>query len=117
MNSRRDFIKIGIIGHVDHGHSCLTRAITSILAKSNPEIAVEIVDAADIERERGITFDPELFVCDAPVSDEPTTNFEKLYGSFNSGPIKYQAPAIHTPHFFRPPVTRRERREKARIAK
>ncbi|MBI4853434.1 MAG: elongation factor Tu, partial [Acidobacteria bacterium] len=33
-------VNIGTIGHVDHGKTTLTAAITKVLAKKNPKIAV-----------------------------------------------------------------------------
>jgi elongation factor Tu len=51
-------INIGTIGHVDHGKTTLTSAITKVLAKNNPSIKVmefDQIDKAPEERERGIT--------------------------------------------------------------
>jgi elongation factor Tu len=51
-------VNIGTIGHVDHGKTTLTAAITQILAKSNPKISIrsfDSIDNAPEERERGIT--------------------------------------------------------------
>ncbi len=51
-------VNIGTIGHVDHGKTTLTAAITQVLAKNNPKIAVrsfDSIDNAPEERERGIT--------------------------------------------------------------
>src|SRR5579884_2775268 len=49
---------IGTIGHVDHGKTTLTAAITKVLAKNNPKIAFrsfDSIDNAPEERARGIT--------------------------------------------------------------
>ena len=49
---------IGTIGHVDHGKTTLTAAITKVLAKrvdGNAEVAFDNIDKAPEERERGIT--------------------------------------------------------------
>jgi len=48
---------IGTIGHVDHGKTSLTAAITKVLAKSGGGVAVDFanIDKAPEERERGIT--------------------------------------------------------------
>src|SRR6476620_1082040 len=48
---------IGTIGHVDHGKTTLTAAITSVLAKSGhaEARAYDQIDGAPEERERGIT--------------------------------------------------------------
>ncbi|HYZ91850.1 MAG TPA: GTP-binding protein, partial [Actinomycetota bacterium] len=53
-------VNIGTIGHIDHGKTTLTAAITSVLAKKAPSeinkaIAFENIDNAPEERERGIT--------------------------------------------------------------
>ena len=50
-------VNIGTIGHVDHGKTTLTAAITSILAKRGLAQAKDYsqIDAAPEERERGIT--------------------------------------------------------------
>ncbi len=50
-------INVGTIGHVDHGKTTLTAAITSILAKQgNAEVMKYAdIDAAPEEKERGIT--------------------------------------------------------------
>jgi elongation factor Tu len=51
-------VNIGTIGHVDHGKTTLTAAITKVLAKHNPKIAVrefDSIDNAPEEKARGIT--------------------------------------------------------------
>jgi elongation factor Tu len=51
-------VNVGTIGHVDHGKTSLTAAITMTLAKRNPKIAVrsfESIDNAPEEKARGIT--------------------------------------------------------------
>ena len=51
-------VNIGTIGHVDHGKTTLTAAITKVLAKHNPRIAFrsfDSIDNAPEERARGIT--------------------------------------------------------------
>jgi elongation factor Tu len=50
-------VNIGTIGHVDHGKTTLTAAITKVLAfKGNAEFsAYDMIDKAPEERERGIT--------------------------------------------------------------
>ena len=51
-------MNIGTIGHVDHGKTTLTAAITNVLAKANPNVksmAFDAIDKAPEERERGIT--------------------------------------------------------------
>jgi elongation factor Tu len=50
-------VNIGTIGHVDHGKTTLTSAITMVLAKQGLAKAVkyEEIDSAPEERERGVT--------------------------------------------------------------
>ncbi len=50
-------VNVGTIGHVDHGKTTLTAAITSILAEAGggQAMAYADIDAAPEERERGIT--------------------------------------------------------------
>ena len=51
-------VNIGTIGHIDHGKTTLTAAITTVLSKHDPKNAVrsfDSIDNAPEERERGIT--------------------------------------------------------------
>ena len=50
-------VNIGTIGHVDHGKTTLTAAITKVLAESMGGVATDFadIDKAPEERERGIT--------------------------------------------------------------
>src|SRR5882724_1445943 len=51
-------VNIGTIGHVDHGKTTLTAAITKILQKHNPKIqfrSFDSIDNAPEEKARGIT--------------------------------------------------------------
>ena len=50
-------VNIGTIGHVDHGKTTLTAAITKVLAKQGGAeyMAYDMIDKAPEERERGIT--------------------------------------------------------------
>src|ERR1700745_1817842 len=51
-------VNVGTIGHIDHGKTTLTAAITKVLSKHNPKIRVRSfasIDNAPEERERGIT--------------------------------------------------------------
>jgi len=51
-------VNVGTIGHVDHGKTTLTAALTMYLAKKNPKTQVRTFDSIDNapeERERGIT--------------------------------------------------------------
>src|SRR3984957_19744917 len=51
-------VNIGTIGHIDHGKTTLTAAITKVLSKNNAKVqfrAFDSIDNAPEERERGIT--------------------------------------------------------------
>src|ERR1700681_220326 len=51
-------VNVGTIGHIDHGKTTLTAAITKVLAKAsaaNKYVAFDQIDKAPEERERGIT--------------------------------------------------------------
>jgi len=50
-------VNVGTIGHVDHGKTTLTSAMTKVLAKKNLASAMDFdaIDKAPEERERGIT--------------------------------------------------------------
>ena len=51
-------VNIGTIGHVDHGKTTLTAAITQVLSADNPSVEIrdfDSIDNAPEERERGIT--------------------------------------------------------------
>src|SRR3989440_5188218 len=51
-------MNVGTIGHIDHGKTTLTAAITKVLSKANPKVkyrAFDSIDNAPEERERGIT--------------------------------------------------------------
>lgn len=53
----KEHINVGTIGHVDHGKTTLTAAITSVLAKAGGATAMKYdqIDKAPEEKERGIT--------------------------------------------------------------
>ncbi len=57
FNRTKPHVNIGTIGHVDHGKTTLTAAITTILAKKGlaQARAYDQIDAAPEEKERGIT--------------------------------------------------------------
>jgi elongation factor Tu len=51
-------LNVGTIGHIDHGKTTLTAAITNVLHKHNPDVdftPFDQIDKAPEERERGIT--------------------------------------------------------------
>ncbi len=53
----KEHVNVGTLGHVDHGKTTLTAAITTVLAKSGgaEAQAYDQIDGAPEERERGIT--------------------------------------------------------------
>jgi elongation factor Tu len=53
----KDHVNVGTIGHVDHGKTTLTAAITEVLAKKGlaTYVPFDEIDKAPEERERGIT--------------------------------------------------------------
>ena len=53
----KEHVNIGTIGHVDHGKTTLTAAITTVLAKKglSEKKAYDQIDAAPEEKARGIT--------------------------------------------------------------
>ena len=57
FNRDKDHVNIGTIGHVDHGKTTLTAAITTVLAKhGHSEVkSFDSIDSAPEEKERGIT--------------------------------------------------------------
>ncbi|MCZ7529397.1 MAG: elongation factor Tu [Acidimicrobiia bacterium] len=51
-------LNVGTIGHIDHGKTTLTAAITKVLADQNPDVnfsPFDSIDKAPEEKERGIT--------------------------------------------------------------
>ncbi|MFO0485331.1 MAG: GTP-binding protein, partial [Sphingobacteriia bacterium] len=57
FNRSKPHVNVGTIGHVDHGKTTLTAAITAVLAKKGMSQARDFasIDAAPEEKERGIT--------------------------------------------------------------
>src|SRR5881409_1912100 len=58
FDRNKPHVNIGTIGHIDHGKTTLTAAITKVLSKHNPKVAFrsfDSIDNAPEERERGIT--------------------------------------------------------------
>src|SRR6201998_2113453 len=51
-------INVGTMGHIDHGKTTLTAAITKVLSEKNPNVAFtsfDQIDTAPEEKQRGIT--------------------------------------------------------------
>ena len=77
---------IGTIGHVDHGKTTLTAAITKVLShrvSGNAEVAFDNIDKAPEERERGIT------ISTAHVEYEPCW--------YNTGVFRRKTAAVKLP--------------------
>ena len=60
FNRNKPHLNVGTMGHVDHGKTTLTAAITTVLAKHMPSdinkpVAYDKIDNAPEERQRGIT--------------------------------------------------------------
>ncbi len=57
FNRSKEHVNIGTIGHVDHGKTTLTAAITTVLSKTGGAklMNYDQIDAAPEEKERGIT--------------------------------------------------------------
>jgi elongation factor Tu len=58
FDRNKPHVNIGTIGHVDHGKTSLTAAITKVLAVGNPKVhfrSFETIDNAPEERARGVT--------------------------------------------------------------
>ncbi|MCB1306715.1 MAG: elongation factor Tu [Leptospiraceae bacterium] len=58
-NTNKPNVNVGTIGHVDHGKTTLTAAITTVLARTvgglNRPVSYEQIDSAPEERRRGVT--------------------------------------------------------------
>ncbi len=67
-------VNIGTIGHVDHGKTTLTAAITSVLAKKGQAEVQNYgdIDGAPEERERGITINTATWSTRQTVVTMPT---------------------------------------------
>ena len=65
---KKPHVNVGTIGHVDHGKTTLTAAITTVLAKTygGDASAFDQIDNAPEERERGITISTSHVEYDTP---------------------------------------------------
>src|SRR4030088_2277189 len=58
FDRNKPHVNVGTIGHIDHGKTTLTAAITKVLQKHNPKIvfrSFDSIDNAPEEKARGIT--------------------------------------------------------------
>ena len=58
FDRNKPHLNIGTMGHIDHGKTTLTAAITKVLAETNPNVQVmafDQIDKAPEEKQRGIT--------------------------------------------------------------
>jgi translation elongation factor EF-Tu-like GTPase len=71
INSRtKEHLNIGTIGHVDHGKTTLTAAITRVLADNGlaKHVAYDEIDKAPEEKARGITIATAHGACANPTA-------------------------------------------------
>ena len=62
-------LNVGTIGHIDHGKTTLTAAITKVLAESGTGTNVtsfDEIDKAPEEKQRGITINSRIFGVHSP---------------------------------------------------
>src|SRR5436853_3155395 len=58
FDRNKPHLNVGTMGHIDHGKTTLTAAITKVLAEQNPNVQVmafDQIDKATEEKQRGIT--------------------------------------------------------------
>src|SRR6187401_2767143 len=58
FDRNKPHLNVGTMGHIDHGKTTLTAAITKVLAEQNPNVTVmafDQIDKAPEEKQRGIT--------------------------------------------------------------
>ncbi|AEE58622.1 translation elongation factor Tu domain protein [Escherichia coli UMNK88] len=73
-------VNVGTIGHVDHGKTTLTAAITTVLAKTygGAARAFDQIDNAPEEKARGITINTSHVEYDTP---DPSLRTRRLPGA------------------------------------
>jgi elongation factor Tu len=69
FDRKKPHINIGTIGHVDHGKTTLTAAITKVLAETygGKAFAFDQIDSAPEEKERGITINTSHVEYETPI--------------------------------------------------
>ena len=87
-------VNVGTIGHVDHGKTTLTAAITTVLAAKfgGSAKAYDQIDAAPEEKARGITINT------AHVEYETANRYRKFRGHPGSLPTTTGATVNNAPH-------------------
>ncbi len=84
-------VNVGTIGHVDHGKTTLTAAITTVLAKTygGAARAFDQIDNAPEEKARGITINTSHVEYDTPT---------RHYAHVNTSHVEYDTPTRHYAH-------------------
>ncbi len=79
-------VNVGTIGHVDHGKTTLTAAITTVLAKTygGSARAFDQIDNAPEEKARGITINTSHVEYDTPTRHYAQTRFARPCGAARS---------------------------------
>ena len=91
-------VNVGTIGHVDHGKTTLTAAITKVQAEAlgGEAIAFDGIDNAPEEKERGITISTSHVEYDS--ESYSTCEVEMVIPrSFSSGALSIPSKAIASP--------------------
>ncbi|MFZ3916038.1 GTP-binding protein, partial [Salmonella enterica] len=91
-------VNVGTIGHVDHGKTTLTAAITTVLAKTygGAARAFDQIDNAPEEKARGITINTSHVRAFDQIDNAPE---EKARGiTINTSHVEYDTPTRHYAH-------------------
>ncbi|WP_243633904.1 GTP-binding protein, partial [Enterobacter hormaechei] len=83
-------VNVGTIGHVDHGKTTLTAAITTVLAKTygGAARAFDQIDNAPEEKARGITINTSHVEYDTPPRHYPHVDLSLIH---NAAPTSQDA--------------------------